>query len=107
MQSCPDQADGWFPGTSDIDKEVLPKKFFQTMQKQPPQTRFTFRTLLSKSKKKILHMCKKKIFFLQKLIAFGERIPKRYNTWGLESYFRIWAGGGCGFWWGVWLGAGS
>ena len=98
MQSCSDQADGWFPGTSDIDKEVLPKKIFQTMQKQPPQTRFTFRTLLSKSEKKNSSYVQKKIFFLQKLIAFGERIPKRYNTWGLESYFRIWAGGGCGLW---------
>ena len=26
-------------------------------------------------------------FFLQNLIAFGERIPKRYNTWVLTSYF--------------------
>ena len=63
MQNCSDQADGWFPGTSDIDKEVLPKKFFQTMRKQPPQLQFTFRTLLSKSEKKILHVCKKKSFF--------------------------------------------
>ena len=23
-------------------------------------------------------------------------MPKRYNTWVLESYFRIWVGGGCG-----------
>ena len=66
MQNCSDQADGWFPGTSDIDKEVLPKKIFQTMQKQPPQTRFTFRTLLSKSKKKNSSYVQKKIFFLQK-----------------------------------------
>ena len=62
MQNCSDQADGWFPGTSDIDKEVLPKKFFQTMQKQPPQTRFTFHTLLSKSPKKFFLCAKKNLF---------------------------------------------
>ena len=26
-------------------------------------------------------------FFLQNVVAFGERIPKRYNTWVLTSYF--------------------
>ena len=36
MQSCSDQADGWFPGTSDIDKEVLPKKKFSNNVKTTP-----------------------------------------------------------------------
>ena len=42
MQNCSDQADGWFPGTSNLDKELLPTNFFQMMQKIPHQTQFTF-----------------------------------------------------------------
>ena len=54
MQIFSDQAVGWFPGTSDIYKQLLLKKFFQTMQKRPYQEQFKFRALHSKSKKKVL-----------------------------------------------------
>ena len=66
----------------------------------------TFRTLHSKFQKKNLSDCNFFDFFLQIQVTFGETIPKRYNTWGLESYFILWAGGGCGSGGGVWLGAG-
>ena len=45
-------------------------------------------------------------FFPWIQVTFVETIPKRYNTWGLESYFILWAGGGCGSGGWVWLGAG-
>ena len=54
MQICSDQAVGWFPGTSDLYKQLLLKKFFQTVQKRPYQEQFKFRALHSKSKKKVL-----------------------------------------------------
>ncbi len=53
------------------------------MQNTPHQMQITFRTLHSKSQKKILSVCK---FFNVSLwihTAFDETIPKRYNTWGL------------------------
>ena len=81
---CCDQAVGWDSGTSDIYKQLLLKKNFQTMQLTPSQKQFTFRTLPSKSEKKNSSCVEKKFFFLQKWIAFGERIPKRYGTWGQE-----------------------
>ena len=56
----------------------------------------TFCTLHSKSKKKNLSDYKFFDFFLWIQVTFVETIPKRYNTWGLESYFILWAGGGCG-----------
>ena len=76
------------------------------MQKDPSQVQIIFRNLHSKSKKKILSDCNFFDFSLQIQVAFGERIPKRYNTWGLESYFLFWVGGGCGSGGWVWLGAG-
>ena len=76
-----------FLGTSDIYKQGLLKEFFKIMQKDPSQMRFTFCTLYSKSKKKNFLVCNFFNFFLQNLVAFGERIPKRYNTWVLTSYF--------------------
>ena len=54
------------------------------MHLTPYQEQFTFRTLPSKSEKKNSSCVEKKFFFLQKWIAFGERIPKRYGTWGQE-----------------------
>ena len=79
---------------SDMYKQLLLLEFGHTMQKGPSQERFTFRTLHSKSEKKNSSYVEKKIFFLQKWIAFGETIPKRYNTWGPKSYIRILVGGG-------------
>ena len=52
----------------------------------------TFRTLHSKSKKKNLSVCNFVDFSLHIKTAFGETIPKRYNTWGLEAYFMFWVG---------------
>ena len=71
------------------------------MQKIPYQVQFKFRTLQSKSKKKSFACLIKIHFFLQIWAPFGETIPKRYNTWGLESYIIIWQGG----WWvgGGWV----
>ena len=63
--------------TSDIYKQDLLKEFFKIMQKPHYQ---------------MSYIC--------------WRIPKRYNTWGLESYFILWAGGGCGLGGWVWLVAG-
>ena len=82
MQIFSDQAVGWFPGTSDMYKQLLLKKFFQTMQKRPYQVQFKFRTLQSKSKKKSFACLIKFHFFLQNWAPFGETIPKMYNTWG-------------------------
>ena len=93
-------------GTSDIYKQDLQKEFFKIMQKTPHQMQITFRTLHSKSKKKNLSDCNFFDFFLWIQVTFVETIPKRYNTWGLESYFILWAGGGCGSGGWVWLGAG-
>ena len=76
------------------------------MQKTPHQMQITFRTLYSKFKKKNLSDCNFFDFFLWIQVTFVETIPKRYNTWGLESYFILWAGGGCGSGGWVWLGAG-
>ena len=93
-------------GTSDIYKQDLQKEFFKIMQKTPHQMQITFRTLYSKSKKKNLSDCNFFDFFLWIQVTFVETIPKRYNTWGLESYFILWVGGGCGSGGWVWLGAG-
>ena len=79
---CCDEAVGWDPGTSDIYKELLLKKKFQTMQFTPSQAQFKFRTLLRKSEKKSLACWEKIYFFLQIWAPFGETIPKMYNTWG-------------------------
>ena len=55
MQIFSDQGVGWFPGTSDIYKQLLLKKFFQTMQKRPYQEQFKFGTLhIGNLKKKVL-----------------------------------------------------
>ena len=73
------------------------------MQNTPYQVRFKFGKLHSKSEKKNLSVYNFFYFSLQNRTAFGERIPKRYNTWGLESYFMFWVGvarrwaGGCGW----------
>ena len=75
------------PGTRDIHKQDCQKEFFDSVQKHPYQVRFTFCTFNSKSEKKNSTYVEQKIFFLLKCIAFGERIPKRYNTWGVASYF--------------------
>ena len=93
-------------GTLDIYKQDLQKEFFKIMQKKPHQMQITFRTLHSKLKKKNLSDCNFFDFFLWIQVTFVETIPKRYNTWGLESYFILWAGGGCGSGGWVWLGAG-
>ena len=83
-------------GTLDIYKQDLQKEFFKIMQKTPHQMQITFCTLHSKSQKKNLSDYNFFDFFLQIQVTFVETIPKRYNTWGLESYFILWAGGGCG-----------
>ena len=88
------EAVGWQFGTSDIYKQDLLKEFFKILQKTPHQMQITFRTLYSKFKKKNLSDCNFFDFFLWIQIAFGETIPKRYNTWGPKSYIRIWVGGG-------------
>ena len=93
-------------GTSDIYKQDLLKEFFKIMQKTPHQMQITFRTLHSKFQKKIFQIIFFFDFFLWIQVTFVETIPKRYNTWGLESYFILWAGGGCGSGGWVWLGAG-
>ena len=93
-------------GTSDIYKQDLLKEFFKIMQKTPHQMQITFRTLHSKFQKKNLSDYNFFDFFLWIQVTFVEMIPKRYNTWGLESYFILWAGGGCGLCGWVWLGAG-
>ena len=93
-------------GTSDIYKQDLLKEFFEIMQKTPHQMQITFRTLHSKFQKKNLSDEIFFYFFLWIQVTFVETIPKRYNTWGLESYFILWAGGGCGSGGWVWLGAG-
>ena len=79
---------GWIPGTSDIGKQLLLKRISQILQIHPYQEQITFRSLYSKTKKKKFSVCQKFYFFLQKWPTFGERIPKRYNTWGQESDFR-------------------
>ena len=72
------------------------------MQKTPSHLRFKFRTLHSKFEKKNLSVCNFLEFALRIQTAFDETIPKRYNTWGLESYFMVrvgvarWWAGGCG-----------
>ena len=76
-----------FLGTSDIYKQGLLKEFFKIMQKTPSQVQITFCTLYSKSKKIKSFSLYFFYFSLQNMIAFGERIPKRYNTWVLTSYF--------------------
>ena len=63
------------------------------MQIDPSQAQITFCALHSKFKKKNLSACDFLNFFPQIQFAFGERIPKRYNTWGLKSYFLFWVGG--------------
>ena len=82
-------------GTLDTYKQDLLKEFFKIMQNTPHQMQITFRTLHSKSQKKNLSDFNFFDFFLQIQVAFDETIPKRYNTWGLESYFILWVGG-CG-----------
>ena len=77
------------------------------MQKTPSHLRFKFRALHSKFEKKNLSVFKFLEFALRIQTVFDETIPKRYNTWGLESYFILWVGGGCGSGGWVWLGAGS
>ena len=52
------------------------------MQNTPSQLRFKFRKLHSKSEKKIFQFVIFQIFLVQIQTAFGETIPKRYNTWG-------------------------
>ena len=93
-------------GTLDTYKQDLLKEFFKIMQNTPHQMQITFRTLHSKFQKKNLSDCNFFDFFLQIQVTFGETIPKRYNTWGLESYFILWAGGGCGLGGWGWLGGG-
>ena len=90
---------GSVPDTSDIYKQELLKEFFISMQKTPSQMQITFCTFHGKSKKKNLSVCNILDLALWIQIAFGETIPKRYNTWGLESYFILWVGGGCGSGW--------
>ena len=61
------------------------KKNFSKSCKKPP-TKLLF-TLYIVNFKKNLSDCNFFYFFLQIQITFGETIPKRFNTWGLESYF--------------------
>ena len=81
-QICNYRAPNLDSNTLDIYEQLLLKTFFDSVQKDPSQEQFTFRTLHSKSEKKNSSYVEKKIFFLQKWIALGETIPKRYNTWG-------------------------
>ena len=67
-------------GTLDTYKQDLLKEFFKIMQKSPHQMQITFRTLHSKFQKKNLSDCNFFDFFLWNKIAFGETIPKRYDT---------------------------
>ena len=53
------------------------------MQIVPSQAQITFRTLHSKFQKKKSFSLNFFDFFLQIQATFFERIPKRYNTWGL------------------------
>ena len=93
-------------GTSDIYKQDLLKEFFKIMQNPPHQMQITFCNLHSKFQKKNLSDYNFFDFFLKIQVTFVETIPKRYNTWGIGSYFILWAGGGCGLGGWVWLGAG-
>ena len=56
------QGVGWFPGTSDIYKQLLLKKFFQTMQKDPTKSSLNFALYIVNLKKKFCHFDKNSLF---------------------------------------------
>ena len=61
--------------------------FFISCKKTPTKCKLLFAIYIANPKKKKFHIHVFLNFFLQKVVAFGERIPKRYNTWVLTSYF--------------------
>ena len=65
-QICNYRAPNLDSNTLDIYEQLLLKTFFDSVQKDPSQEQFTFRTLHSKSEKKNSSYVEKKIFFLQK-----------------------------------------
>ena len=72
----------------------------------PTFVKLLFALYIVNLKKKNLSVCNFLEFALRIQTAFDERIPKRYNTWGLESYFILGVGGWCGSGGWVWLGLG-
>ena len=56
-QICNYQAPNLDSNTLDIYKQLLLKTFFDSVQKDPSQEQFTFRTLHSKSEKKKFFLC--------------------------------------------------
>ena len=61
--------------------------FFISCKIPPTKCKLLFAIYIANPKKKNFPYSCFFNFFPQKVVAFGERIPKRYNTWVLTSYF--------------------
>ena len=69
--------------------KVCLKNFSRSCKKTPPKCNLLFALYIANPKKKFFSVFNFFYFFLQNLIAFGERIPKRYNTWVFRSCMQI------------------